>query len=553
MTTTLSQTDKPIVEAAVDPQLKWLGFALIGLFAAFALRAPYYIADTWAHEHFHFALFVPLGCALLLWQYPPRLQGVEPGPAWVSLTLFGLAAIFCFDAFLVRTVTTWIAGFCLAMLALIHAWGGLRLVKQIWPAWVFLLLMVRPPQVIFSDLPVRLQLLVSHFSSVSLDRLLDIPHYLDGNIIRLDDRSLFVAEACSGINSLFATFAVLAYAVLFYRRTAAHAVGLFMLGFLAVLGVNIFRVTSLTAIYWYAPDWGSWLTYGMPHTIFGLVCFALLVGLVVSCDAFLSLFLRKRHQQPRSLTEEENAQSKPSRSSPAWFTPAAAQPWLWGFVAVTFWGLTVMQVAAAATRFRKPAVADPLPNQVQDLLPVQWRGYWMEDYEEFERGSEFIQANYSSSWVYRNPERKMIVYLHRPYDDWHDLAACYRAAGWSVQAIRSANLALENSPQQDLHCTTFVVEKGDAPLQIFAYAMIDYRNGKTLAPGKRSPYSHLNARVEVLKDFGKASEAPREAMAIAVLFETSRSHINSDRQAARESVRILAEQLIGKLQGMHSN
>jgi len=84
----------------------------------------------------------------------------------------------------------------------IFAWG-LPQVRRWWLSIALLVLAVPIPAVILSTLALPLQLRASAFGAALL-KWRDVPVVLSGNVINLPGRSLFVAEACSGLRSLTA-------------------------------------------------------------------------------------------------------------------------------------------------------------------------------------------------------------------------------------------------------------------------------------------------------------------------------------------------------------
>jgi exosortase len=84
----------------------------------------------------------------------------------------------------------------------VFAWG-LPQVRRWWLSIALLVLAVPIPAVILSTLALPLQLRASAFGAALL-KWRDVPVLLSGNVINLPGRSLFVAEACSGLRSLTA-------------------------------------------------------------------------------------------------------------------------------------------------------------------------------------------------------------------------------------------------------------------------------------------------------------------------------------------------------------
>jgi exosortase len=84
----------------------------------------------------------------------------------------------------------------------VFAWG-LPQVRRWWLSIALLALAIPIPAVILSTLALPLQLRASAFGAALL-KWRDVPVLLSGNVINLPGRSLFVAEACSGLRSLTA-------------------------------------------------------------------------------------------------------------------------------------------------------------------------------------------------------------------------------------------------------------------------------------------------------------------------------------------------------------
>ena len=84
--------------------------------------------------------------------------------------------------------------------ALLFTYGWNHLKILFFPI-AFLLLMIPIPAIIFNQIAFPLQLFASRFGEMALT-VLQVPVLREGNVIRLANTSLEVAEACSGIRSL---------------------------------------------------------------------------------------------------------------------------------------------------------------------------------------------------------------------------------------------------------------------------------------------------------------------------------------------------------------
>lgn len=149
-----------------------------------------------------------------------------------------------------------------------------------------LLSLVRLPLNLDQELILRLQQLTSGLSSWFLDLLL-VPHQVDGNIIQMVDRDLFVAEACSGIQSVF-TLICLAGVVLAFRRRPWWMVPVYWgAAILVAVVCNSLRVTIISGAAHLGLDWAT----GVSHTIVGHVALVLAFGFLLSFDQCVDLLI----------------------------------------------------------------------------------------------------------------------------------------------------------------------------------------------------------------------------------------------------------------------
>jgi exosortase len=141
-------------------------------------------------------------------------------------------------------------------------------------------LCLRPPLGLDQKLTLSLQHLTARLSSFVLD-LLSIPHHITGVVFDLPGGKLFVEEACSGVQSLFALLCVALLFLAFNRRPVVlaplyAAAAIFSAGLL-----NLVRIVSIAvAQEWYKMD----LAHGVPHEVLGYCCLLSAVLLLASFD-----------------------------------------------------------------------------------------------------------------------------------------------------------------------------------------------------------------------------------------------------------------------------
>ncbi len=262
---------------------------------------------TWERSHYRFFPLVPIGAGWLAVRAGRRLGPLAPGPgrpvAWLLGGCWALLACACL------TGSSWLGGVATlgATAAVIYAVGGGALLRPLLPAWGLLLLAIPPPLELDQQVIGTLQTAVSRVSSSVLD-LMGVFHLRQGNVIRLADRPLLIEEACSGIHSLFAVLAGMAFLAIWCQRSLARGLALLAAAVTWVILGNILRIVTVVLL---AARWQIDVASGWSHEALGLAVFALALGLTVSTDNLISFFvdLRTLPQQgwQEGLIEEPGA------------------------------------------------------------------------------------------------------------------------------------------------------------------------------------------------------------------------------------------------------
>jgi exosortase len=180
------------------------------------------VVQWWSDPDFSHGFFVPLFSAFVIWQERSRLIRLRPRPSWWGLLFlgFGLSMLIVgklgADIFLPRLSLLIVLA---SLIVLFVGWGFFR--ALIFP-WAFLFLMIPIPAIIFNHITFPLQLLAAKVASTILPGM-GVPVLREGNVIRLANIDLEVAEACSGIRSLISltTLAVI-YGYLMERKIAVR-------------------------------------------------------------------------------------------------------------------------------------------------------------------------------------------------------------------------------------------------------------------------------------------------------------------------------------------
>lgn len=149
-----------------------------------------------------------------------------------------------------------------------------------------LLSLIRLPLNFDSLLVTGLQRYTSRLASWFLD-IAAVPHMVSGNIIELVNRDLFVAEACSGIQSVFTLLFLASVVIAYRRRPLWMAPGYWAVALFVAVLCNSFRVAIVSAAASLGIDWAT----GLNHTLVGYVALALAFILLLSFDQCIDLIV----------------------------------------------------------------------------------------------------------------------------------------------------------------------------------------------------------------------------------------------------------------------
>lgn len=231
--------------------------------------------DLVRDSNYHHGFLLPLISGYLIWRKMGDLRKTPPRP-----TMIGLLGLLAASALLivgsagaeVFTQRVSLVVLLASLVLFLYGWRHLRITGF---AIALLLLAIPLPYVIYYGLTAPMQAFAAKCAIVGL-RGVGIPAVGQGNIIHLSETSLEVAEACSGIRSLYAFLAVGALVANATPIPLWGRFGLFLLTIPLAVAGNAVRV--------FGSGLGAWLigpeaTHGTIHEIFGLVVFAVSLGI----------------------------------------------------------------------------------------------------------------------------------------------------------------------------------------------------------------------------------------------------------------------------------
>ncbi len=262
----------PVSTTRVSSQSKlfWWQTGILFLLTAW-LYAPIvsHLAVQWWHDpNYIHGFFVPAFSLLLLWEDRARLAALPLKPSWSGLVilLFALCAltvgVLSTEFFLPRiSFLLLIAG----MVVFLAGWEYLLAVS--FPL-AFLILMV-PSSTIFNGVTFPLQIFASKTAAFFLT-LAGVSVAREGNILLLAGARMEVAEACSGIQSLFSLLTL----AIVYGYLVETKIGMRILLALTAVPISVLaNALRISATGLVLEHWGIEKAEGSFHILSGWLIF----------------------------------------------------------------------------------------------------------------------------------------------------------------------------------------------------------------------------------------------------------------------------------------
>ncbi len=213
---------------------------------------------------------------------PVTDRGAGVAVIFAAVVLGGVGRLIQISDFAAYAMILWIGGLILLSF-------GWKQGKQFWPPVLHLVYMLPLPSVLYYGLSTYLQGVSSHLGVYFLD-LLNVPVFLDGNIIDLGVYKLHVAEACSGLRYLFP---ILSFSYIFsvlYKGPLWHKAVLLVSAAPITVFMNSVRIAIAGAV---VDRYGVEFVEGLTHLMEGWVIFVACVLILFGLARFM-LFLNPK-------------------------------------------------------------------------------------------------------------------------------------------------------------------------------------------------------------------------------------------------------------------
>ena len=172
--------------------------------AMVSFRSPLsQLVHRWTvQEEYSHGFLIPVISAWLLWARRTALAQSFGRPSWLGPALILIAAGMHVMGELSALFVLSQVGFVIVLMGIVLSIGGSSLLRVTFIPIVFLLFAIPMPYFVDSVLSWRLQIISSQLGTGFI-RLMQIPVFLEGNVIDLGTYKLQVVEACSGLRYLY--------------------------------------------------------------------------------------------------------------------------------------------------------------------------------------------------------------------------------------------------------------------------------------------------------------------------------------------------------------
>ncbi len=248
------------------------------------------LQKAWAVPEYSHGPLIPLVSAYLFLRDMKQVPSLDreirdrmPGYAFIVLAiLFAIVGnVSRIPDIVTYGLIVWIWGMVLVCF-------GYKRGVLFWAGVLHLVFMLPLPNIIYWQVSTTLQFISSEIG-VAFIRLMDIPVFLDGNIIDLGQYKLQVAEACSGLRYLFPVMSFSYIYAILYQGPRWHKIVLLVSAAPITILMNSFRIGVIGVL---VDNYGIEQAEGFLHTFEGWVifgaCVAILFGLAVVMQRFSS-------------------------------------------------------------------------------------------------------------------------------------------------------------------------------------------------------------------------------------------------------------------------
>ena len=443
------------------PPTDLLLMGVITLLIAIGLTTVFYdglrqMVGGWNKEEYSYAYLVPVISAWLIWQKRADLAAIQPRPSWVGVGVVLLGLLIGMFGKLSTIYTVIHYAFIVMIIGVAWTSVGWRGVKIIWAPLLYLAFMVPLPEFLYRNLSAELQLISSSLGVVII-RLLNIPVFLEGNVIDLGTYKLQVVEACSGLRYLFPLMSFGFLCAYLYNGPHWHKLVLFASTLPITVLINSVRIGVTGAL---VDNFGIASAEGFLHLFEGWIIFLAAVGLFFGMMLIMARLAGRGGSLGDLLNLDLLWPTQKKRSEPM---ASSSQHGAWPMIAVA--GLLV---AASVATNSAPVREDVIPpRQSLALFPMavnDWRGQEQvleKQYQDALKLDDHILADYWRPGEQR-PVNLWIAYYasQRTGASAHSPRSCIPGGGWEITDLSDHRLGGVADDGGDITVKRAVIAKG---------------------------------------------------------------------------------------------
>lgn len=390
-------------------------------------------------ENYQFCLPYLASLVWIGWQRFREVSFRASVPSFLDWFLLGLVWLICAGATVLNYPRGAFLGFLLSLFMVGKLLVERKSLFKLLPVFFAGFLVIPPPLGLLDYLTTGLQSMVvsvCHHVLLSIGLL----HRVTGNVILLADRPLLVAEACSGVRSLVSIVGLSICYCLFQERSWQRSFVMFLVSILVVTLLNIFRILFIVFMIYYQ---GIDFTMGLKHEILGFALFACGLVVILGTDQFfegLRSWLSKPKKvaftddDPQSQIEAEEAEAShhklplPRRVIAPLGAMSSVIPFL--FVPLGLFETKILVSQSLGYFNSAPGEIGHLPLQ-KKLFQGELDGWKIvsgpEIVEDVSLLGQGVQSQY---WVLEKGGLRARLAVDEPFNNFHNLAYCYRSVGW---------------------------------------------------------------------------------------------------------------------------
>lgn len=452
--TYITQNDRSLAASFFTPGLFWLIIAVISAIVFYWEGLEALMVAWQLPEYSHGPLIPVLSAFLFLRQLKgvPVQYGEVPDRTpglWLlafSLLFALMGKLSKIDDIVAYALILWVG----AILLISFGW---KTGKHFWPPVLHLVYMLPLPGVFYYKLSTWLQLVASEFG-VWLLQLINVPVYLEGNIIDLGELKLHVAEACSGLRYLFPILSFSYIFAVLYKGPMWHKAVLLLAAAPITVAMNSFRIALAG---WIAQNWGVEYLEGFTHFFEGWVIFMICIVLLFLLAWIMLLFNPERMSLPDALDLNTTGLG----------TQAMRLTLVQPSRALIIGAMVTLASVAAWTV--KPEVAQvEVPRDPFAIFPRtlgEWRSspnIPLEESVEIALGAD----DYHSVQLVSDAAAAPVGLFMAWYDDQsdggtHSPEVCLPGGGWEIAWLERVDVASELGLGEEFNLNRAVIQKGE--------------------------------------------------------------------------------------------